>query len=143
MIYKYLFYSASYFIKKYDKLWNVGDIYYIFGAGWIGLTLSATLIDIIDIIGLICFYDDIGLYLENLRAIYVYSSIYFVIPSVFYFKYKNRHVKIYNEIKKLDGKRKKTYKVLNVVHIIIVYGLMFFLSTIVRGGNVSNWELFC
>jgi hypothetical protein len=32
MLYKYLFYGVSYYVKKYDNLWNVGETYYVGGA---------------------------------------------------------------------------------------------------------------
>jgi hypothetical protein len=33
MLYKYLSYSVSYVVKKYDRIWNVGDIYYSLNEG--------------------------------------------------------------------------------------------------------------
>lgn len=40
MLYKYLFYGISYYVKKYDNLWNVGETYYVGG----GLYLSVWLL---------------------------------------------------------------------------------------------------
>src|SRR5574344_820232 len=131
-IFKYYFYGCSYFIKKYDKLWDVGETYYVFGAGHIGILVYAYIMDIVFLVGIIFFYNDMTFYLESISIYTKYLSAITFVLSILYFKYKNRHEKIYNEVKSLKGKKKKIYKILNIIHVLVIYVLLFSLLTIVR-----------
>lgn len=87
MLYKYLFYSFSYFIKKYDKLWDVGNTYYVFGAGHIGLMIYASIMNVLFIIEIL-FLMKILLFLMNMllkiQSIYLQLLFYlqFFISSI-------------------------------------------------------------
>ena len=123
MLYKYLFYSVSYLIKKYDYLWafwgDTKDIYYLWGAMIVGSTIVTSIINLLDIIGIIFFKQ----MLWHQSEVLVYLSILLGFLPLFIFRYKKRHIKIYEEVKNMDKKKKKTYKILNIIHIILVWGL--------------------
>ena len=53
MLYKYLFYGVSYYVKKYDYLWDVGETYYVGGAMMVGMTINTLLFNIYSIIGVL------------------------------------------------------------------------------------------
>ena len=132
MLYKYLFYSFSYFIKKYDKLWDVGNTYYVFGAGHIGLMIYASIMNVLFIIEILFFNENITFFNEHVIENTKYLSSITFLSSIFYFKYKNRHIKIYEEMKKIKGNKKKIYKLLNIIHIVFVYMSLFILLGIIK-----------
>lgn len=132
MLYKYLFYSFSYFIKKYDRLWDVGSTYYIFGAGHIGLILCVSIINVLFLIEILFFKDNTTYFNANIFGYTKYLSAITFFSSILYFKRKNRHARIYQEVKEIRGKKKQIYKYLNIIHIIFVYGLFFILLGMVK-----------
>ncbi|MCL2132150.1 MAG: hypothetical protein FWH36_06855 [Lentimicrobiaceae bacterium] len=126
MLYKYLFYSVSYLVKKYDHLWNVGDTYYVGGAMAIGLTIGTCILNLLDIIGIFFLTQMLWHQFDLLSYLPLLLGLLFV----FIFGYKKRHIKIYEEVKNMDLNRKKKYKILNIIHIFLVWGLFFNMKSI-------------
>lgn len=130
MLYKYLFYAYSYYIKKYDNLWDVGDTYYIGGGLFVGITINILLFNIHRIIGILW----VPQFLK-----YNYNSLFyqlwpFVIPLTItiYLGVTGKHYKIYDEIANMPPTKKRIYKVLNIIHLLIVWGGMFLMSDYIR-----------
>ena len=123
MLYKYLFYSVSYLIKKYDYLWafwgDTKDIYYLWGAMIVGAIIAFSILSLLDIIGIIFLKQALWCQFYVLA----YLPISLGVLSLLIFRYKKRYDKIYEEVKNMDKKKKKTYKILNIIHIILVVGL--------------------
>lgn len=121
MLYKYLFYSVSYVIKKYDNLWRVGDIYYVWGAMIVGIMIAGTIMGLMDVFGIIFFRELIW----SKWKIFAFLPLALGLLSTMYFGYHKRHEAIYEEVATMDAQSKKKYKVLNIIHIIVVNVIYF------------------
>ena len=55
MLYKYLFYGYSYYVKKFDWFGAAGETYYVGGALTVGLTIDILLFNIHSIMGILWF----------------------------------------------------------------------------------------
>lgn len=119
MLYKYLFYSVSYVIKKYDNIWNVGEAYYVTGSAIVGIIIAATILGVMDLLGII-FCNKV---IWSQWGVLAYLPLVFAILSIFYFGFHKRHERIYEEMATMDLKRKRTYKILNIIHIVVVNGI--------------------
>ena len=128
MIYKYLFYSISFLVKKYDRFWNVGNTYFIGGAMLVGIMIAITTLNLLNILG-IFFYNPL---IWSNYYVLAYLPIMFGLSSVIYFGYKRRCDRVFDEILKMDLQKKIKYKIINVVHVVIVWGIYFMLGDIVR-----------
>ena len=51
MLYKYLFYGYSYYVKKFDWFGAAGETYYVGGALTVGLTIDILLFNLYRIAG--------------------------------------------------------------------------------------------
>ena len=111
MLYKYLFYSASYVVKKYDRIWNVGDIYFAWGAALVGAFIAFTIMNIMSIIGLFIYRPMIW---SNYKIL-SYLPITLGIISFIYFGYKRRCDTVYEGIKNMDKRKKKIYMILSLI----------------------------
>ena len=128
MLYKYLFYSVSYITKKYDHLWKVEEMYFIGGGLTVGLTIGISIFNLIDIVGILFYHPLLISYIKYTK----YLPLILGLSITIYLGMNGRHEKIYNEVKNMNPQRKRIYKVLNIIHIVVVYGLMFILGDIVR-----------
>jgi hypothetical protein len=117
MLYKHLFFVISYFVKKYDKFWNVGETYYVGGGMIVGITIAATLINLLNIIGGIFFHKILWLEFRIL----IYLPLFLGIITTIYLGRKGRHLKFYEEVQNLKQSEKKKYGILNIYHVFIVY----------------------
>ena len=134
MLYKYLFYSASYVVKKYDRIWNVGDMYFTWGAGFVGAFIAFTIMNIMSIIGLFIYRPMIW---SNYKIL-SYLPITLGIISFIYFGYKRRCDTVYEGIKNMDKRKKKIYKILNITHILFTLSIYFLTGDIVRELNCHD-----
>lgn len=134
MLYKYLFYSASYVVKKYDRIWNVGDMYFTWGAGFVGAFIAFTIMNIMSIIGLFIYRPMIW---SNYKIL-SYLPITLGIISFIYFGYKRRCDTVYEKIKNMDKRKKKIYKILNITHILFTLSIYFLTGDIVRELNCHD-----
>lgn len=143
MLYKYLFYSYSYYIRKYDRLWNVGETYYVGGALTVGLTIDILLFNLHSIVGILWCP-------EFLNYKYTFWGRYWtlIIPLALaiYLGVTGKYDRIYEEVAHLPSKKKRIYKVLNIIHLIVVFGGMIILSDYIRyyirGYDSSIMEFF-
>ena len=126
MLYKYLFYSVSYLVKKYDRLWDVGDTYYVGGGMTIGMVISLTLINIMDISGAIIYNEILLLRYPWLT----YLPLILGLIVTFYLGFKKKHLKIYEEIKNLSDVSKRRLRVINVIHLVLVFIVFFNMKSI-------------
>ncbi len=131
MIYKYLFYSVSYIVKKYDSFWKVGETYYVGGGMMVGMVVSLSIVNILDVSAAL---------LHNERFILIYPSVKYLplilgLAVTVYLGVGKRHEKIYTEVERL-GKKKTLYKILNIIHLIIVFGLFFNMTPILKFFNL-------
>ena len=128
MIYKYLFYSISYLVRKYDRFWNVGNSYFLYGGIWVGAMIGISLLNIINILGL----------LFNEKLFWIHYKPFIYLPLILgllitaYFGYGKRYARVYKEMEKLEKSKKVIYKIINIIHIILVWGTFFQLSNIIR-----------
>lgn len=127
-LYKYLFYSISYVIKKYDNLWNVGDTYFVSGGMIIGLTIFVTLWSFYRIFAILFNVELLSILPGWLGWVPVIMGLSVTI----YLGTTKKDVEIYNEMASMDKRKKRLYKVLNILHLLIVYGTMFLLSDYIR-----------
>ncbi|MPL88153.1 hypothetical protein SDC9_34169 [bioreactor metagenome] len=134
MLYKYLFYSVSYIVKKYDRLWRVGDVYFISGAFFVGIIIAAKILSLLDIFGFLIYKPLIW---QNYKIL-AFLPLTFGILSCIYFAYKRRCDKIYTEIENMDKNRKRKYKIINIIHVILVLSIYFMLGDIGRELNVHD-----
>lgn len=134
MLYKYLFYSISYLIKKYDRYWNVGEIYFFTGAIVVGVIIATSILVILDLIGI--FFNQVFIWQNYLLLAYLPAAFGF--SSAFFFGYKKRHEKIYESVKNMPRKKKRIYSVLNILHIIIVVFIYLSLGNIIREINLRE-----
>ena len=134
MLYKYLFYSASYVVKKYDRIWNVGDMYFTWGTGFVGAFIAFTIMNIMSIIGLFIYRPMIW---SNYKIL-SYLPITLGIISFIYFGYKRRCDTVYEGIKNMDKRKKKIYKILNITHILFTLSIYFLTGDIVRELNCHD-----
>jgi hypothetical protein len=131
MIYKYLFFSVSYIVKKYDAFWKVGDTYYVGGGMMVGMVVSLSIINTMDLA---------SAFLYNEMFLLNYPSLKFLplilgLAVTVYLGVGKRHEKIYTEVERL-GKNKTLYKILNIIHLIIVFGLFFNMTPILKFFNL-------
>lgn len=110
----------------YGKL---GDIYYVWGASIVGGIIATSIANLIDIIGLTLIK---GL---TWGKPFIYLTLLITILSIIYFGHKNRHEVIYEEMKNLNPKVKRKYRILNIIHVVLVLGIFFTLSDIKRTMN--------
>lgn len=134
MLYKYLFYSASYVVKKYDRIWKVEDMYFIWGAGFVGYFIALTIMNIMDIVGIFIYRPMIW---SNYKIL-IYLPITLGIISCIYFGYKRRCDTVYEKIKNMDKRKKKIYKILNIIHILFILSIYFLTGDIVRELNCHD-----
>lgn len=134
MLYKYLFYSASYVVKKYDRIWKVEDMYFIWGAGFVGYFIALTIMNIMDIVGIFIYRPMIW---SNYKIL-IYLPITLGIISCIYFGYKRRCDTVYEKIKNMDKRKKKIYKILNITHILFTLSIYFLTGDIVRELNCHD-----
>jgi len=134
MLYKYLFYSASYVVKKYDRIWEVKDMYFAWGAGFVGAFIALTIMNIMDIVGIFIYRPMIW---SNYKIL-IYLPITLGIISFIYFGYKRRCDIVYEEIKNMDKRKKKIYKILNITHILFTLSIYFLTGDIVRELNCHD-----
>lgn len=129
MLYKYLFYAYSYYVRKYDRFWNVGETYYVGGALTVGLAIDILLFNIYRIIGIIWCP-------EFLDYKFTFWGRYWplIIPLALaiYLGVTGKYDRIYDEVARLPPKKKRVYKVLNIIHLIVVFGGMILLSDYIR-----------
>ena len=128
MIYKYLFYSVSYVIKKYDRWWNVGEMYFIGGGMIVGMTIATTVFVCINVF-------EILLQRNLLHNMKYFLSLFPLLLGLFVticLGINNRHERIYNEVRNMNLQKKKKYKVLNILHLILIWGLFFSFGKIIR-----------
>jgi len=129
MLYKYLFYADSYYIKKYDNLWNVGETYYVGGALTVGLTIDILLFNIHSIIGILWCPE----FLDYKFTFWgKYWTLIIPLALTIYLGVTGKHRQIYDEVAHLPRKKKLIYKVLNIIHLIVVFGGMILLSDYIR-----------
>ena len=126
-----MFYSASYVVKKYDRIWNVGDMYFTWGAGFVGAFIAFTIMNIMSIIGLFIYRPMIW---SNYKIL-SYLPITLGIISFIYFGYKRRCDTVYEKIKNMDKRKKKIYKILNITHILFTLSIYDLTGEIVRELN--------
>lgn len=141
MLYKYLFYAESYYIKKYDNLWDVGETYYVGGALTVGLTMDILLFNIHSIIGILWCPE----FLDYKFTFWgKYWALIIPLALALYLGVTGKHRQIYDEVAYLPRKKKLIYKALNIVHLLIVYGGMILLSDYIRyyinGGDSAIME---
>lgn len=141
MLYKYLFYAESYYIKKYDNLWDVGETYYVGGALTVGLTIDILLFNIHSIIGILWCPE----FLDYKFTFWgKYWTLIIPLALAIYLGVTGKHRQIYDEVAHLPRKKKLIYKILNIVHLIVVYGGMILLSDYIRyhinGGDSAIME---
>ena len=129
MLYKYLFYSVSYVTQKYDYLWKVEEMYFIGGGMIVGMTIGISIISLIKIVGILFYHP---LLTQHIKYTWFLPLILGLLITI-YLGIKNRHEKIYDEVKNMNPRRKRVYKILNIIHVVFVYGLFFKLSDIIRG----------
>ena len=134
MLYKYLFYSVSYIIRKYDRFWKVGDTYFVGGAGMVGCFIALTIMSTMSIVGFFIYRPMIW---SNYKIL-IYLPITLVIISCIYFGYKRRCDRVYEEIKNMDKRKKKIYKVLNITHILFILSIYFLTGDIARELNCHD-----
>ena len=127
MLYKYMFYGYSYLIKKYDYLFDVGETYYVGGGMFVGLTIAGQLLIIYDVIGVLYCRE-----LLNMPYLYIYLPVVLCLAVTIYLGVTKKHYKIYEEIKNLPPKKKRMYKILNIIHIILTYGITTAISVYIR-----------
>lgn len=127
MLYKYMFYGYSYLVKKYDHLYDVGETYYVGGGMFIGLTIAGQLLIIYRIIGILYYRE-----LLDMPYLYIFLPLVLGLAITIYLGVTKKHDKIYEEIKNLNPKKKRMYKVLNIIHIILTYGIFLALSDYIR-----------
>jgi hypothetical protein len=132
MIYKYLFYSVSYIVKKYDSFWKVGETYYVGGGMMVGMVVSLSIVNILDVSAAL---------LHNERFILIYPSVKYLplilgLAVTVYLGVGKRHEKIYTEVEQLGKYKKTLYKILNIIHLIIVFGLFFNMTPILKFFNL-------
>jgi len=132
MIYKYLFYSVSYIVKKYDSFWKVGETYYVGGGMMVGMVVSLSIVNILDVSAAL---------LHNERFILIYPSVKYLplilgLAVTVYLGVGKRHEKIYSEVERLGKYKKTLYKILNIIHLIIVFGLFFNMTPILKFFNL-------
>lgn len=132
MIYKYLFYSVSYIVKKYDKIWDVGDTYYVGGGMSIGMVISLTLINIMDISGALIYNEMLLLRFPSLT----YLPLVLGLIVTFYLGYKKRHHKIYETIDNYSHARKSKLRIINIIHLILVFFVFFNMKAILEFFNL-------
>ncbi len=130
MIYKYLFYGVSYYVKKYDHLWHVEETYFYNAGLVVGLTIAFSIINIIRLYAI--FYDHSLLMAHRPTWVIVGFPVFCAALSNLYFGRKRRCDKVYKEVKNMDKKKKKVYKILNLVHVIVVWCTFFILSDVIR-----------
>lgn len=121
MLYKYLFYASTYYIKKYDWLWNVEDLYYIWGSVALGNIIAFSMMSAMDLVGIFFWHELIWIKWKG----FIYLPLVIGLIFIMYFGYKRRCDKVYEEISNLDPKTKRKYKILNIIHITVVMGLYF------------------
>ena len=141
MLYKYLFYAESYYIKKYDNLWDVGETYYVGGALTVGLTMDILLFNIHSIIGILWCPE----FLDYKFTFWgKYWALIIPLALAIYLGVTGKHRQIYDEVAHLPRKKKLIYKTLNIVHLLVVYGGMILLSDYIRyyinGGDSAIME---
>lgn len=141
MLYKYLFYAESYYIKKYDNLWDVGETYYVGGALTVGLTMDILLFNIHSIIGILWCPE----FLDYKFTFWgKYWALIIPLTLAIYLGVTGKHRQIYDEVAHLPRKKKLIYKTLNIVHLLVVYGGMILLSDYIRyyinGGDSAIME---
>lgn len=129
MLYKYLFYGVSYYIKKYDNLWHLGKTYYIEGALSVGMAINTLLFNLYRLLGILWFPK-----LLDYEPNYWEQMWPFIIPLIItiYLGITKKHIQIYNEIVHLPPRKKYIYKILNIIHFFILYGGMFVISDYIR-----------
>lgn len=129
MLYKYLFYSYSYYIRKYDRLWDVGETYYVGGALTVGLTINILLFNLHSIVGIL-WYPEFLNYKHTFWG-YLWPLI-IPLALAIYLGVTGKYDRIYEEVAHLPSKKKRVYKVLNIIHLIVVFGGMILLSDYIR-----------
>ena len=129
MLYKYLFYGVSYYVKKYDNLWNVGETYYVGGAIFVGMAIDTLIFDIYSLLGILWKPE-----LLDCNFTLWGKILPLIIPlaSAIYLGVTGKHSKIYDEVANMEPKKKKIYKVLNIVHLLVFYGFMSISSDYIR-----------
>ena len=121
MLYKYLFYAVSYYEKKYDHIWNVGETYYVGGGMTVGMVISLSIINLIDIIGAYFFHERLLIQLQFLK----YLPLVLGLSITVYLGYSNRHLHVYKEIVDMNAHKRRKYKYANILHLLFVF-LTFF-----------------
>lgn len=128
MLYKYLFYSVSFLVKRYDRYWKVGDTYFVGGAMTVGMVISLSLINIMDIIGAAFYNERVLLRFPTLT----YLPLVLGLVVILYLSYKKRHCKVYTEVAHLNETKKRIYKTLNIIHIALVFGVFLNMNPILE-----------
>jgi len=113
-------------VKKYDRFWDVGNTYYVGGAMIVGVSIAFSISILLDIIGMFFLKQSLWVQFDFLA----YLPISLGLLCVFVFGYKKRHIKIYEEVKNMDLEKKRKYKILNIIHIILIWGLFFNMKSI-------------
>lgn len=120
-LYKYLFYSYSYVTMKYDDVWQVGDTYFVGGGLVMGWMVTATFLMITEIIGFI--FPALALDFWHPYIGYVAACV--GIGICIYLGHGRRNDRIYKEMADMDKSKKRVFKILNIIFLIVVnVGLM-------------------
>lgn len=128
MLYKYLFYAVSYYVKKYDHFWDVGETYYIGGGMTVGMVISISIINLIDIFGSFIFHERLLIKFQFLK----YLPLVLGLLITVYLGYSGKHLQVYKEIIEMDPAKKKKYKYANILHVIIVFLVFFNMDNILQ-----------
>lgn len=129
MLYKYLFYGVSYYVKKYDNLWNVGETYYVGGAIFVGMAIDTLLFNIYRLLGILWLPELLNYKFTFLGRIW---PLFIPLVIAVYLGITGKHSKIYDEVANMEPKKKRKFKVLNIIHLLIIYGFMVVLSDYIR-----------
>ena len=141
MLYKYLFYGYSYYVKKFDWFGAAGETYYVGGALTVGLTIDILLFNLYRIAGVLWFPE----FLDYKFTFWgKYWTLIIPLALTIYLGVTGKHIQIYDEVAHLPRKKKLIYKILNIFHLIVVYGGMILLSDYIRyyinGGDSAIME---
>lgn len=136
MIYKFLFYSISWFNKKVD-IWGGMDEYcYYAASALVGMTMAVGLYALINVFSIFfirsnCVY---GVISNIMNCLCLIMSLL----SFIYFRHNGRWGRIYKETQQLSLSQKYRYGILCLLYVLLSYGLWFLSDDVIRVLNTGD-----
>lgn len=140
MFYKYLFYLINKLYQKLENLLKTGETPFYVGSVLVGAIICFTIFDIFTILR---YSIDDFFNLDNYPQPQLNISIMIGVQvlSTLYFGYKQKYLKVYNEISLLSKGKKVFYLVTNLIYVFIVMAIFFISSDIQRELNFGDGKL--